>query len=125
VLPAIKHAAEELRCLGVSGAQGAGPSLRQAARSAAEVLRAGDQTSQQISKLHADAMRVGIAYHPNISTIAPRPTFVFTIDRTFHGLCNYINTASPDMTMIPKRPEHFLFSAVAYVAKLRSSSYHV
>lgn len=58
VLPAMKHAAEELRCLGVSGAEGAGPSLRQAARSANEVLRANDRTSQQISKLHADAMRV-------------------------------------------------------------------
>ena len=69
VLPAMKHAAEELRCLGVSGAEGAGRSLRQAARSANEVLRAGDQTSQQISKLHADAMRVGIAfqYHHHCS----------------------------------------------------------
>ena len=86
VLPAMKHAAEELRCLGVSGAEGAGPSLRQAARSANEVLRAGDQTSQQISKLHADAMRVCIASYP--LPTAPRPTFVCKIDRTFPGLCD-------------------------------------
>lgn len=59
VLPAMKHAAEELRCLGVGGSGGGGgPSVRQAAKSANEILRAGNSTSRQISQLHADAMKV-------------------------------------------------------------------
>ncbi len=51
VLPAMKHAAEELRSLGVSPGGGT-PSLRQAARSSSAVLNGGDGASERILQLH-------------------------------------------------------------------------
>lgn len=60
VLPAMKHAAEELRAQREgAGAGGGVPSLRQAARSADAVLRASDDVAARVEALHAAAMKVG------------------------------------------------------------------
>lgn len=58
MLPAMKHAAEELRLLGMSPGGGA-PSLRQAARSSSAVLNVGGSASEQILQLQAAATKVG------------------------------------------------------------------
>ena len=71
VLPAMKHAAEELRIQqqqqeGAQQQPGAQqgsspPSLRQAARSANAVLQAGDDSAARVDALHAAAMKVPTA----------------------------------------------------------------
>ncbi|BDA48962.1 hypothetical protein COCOBI_13-0720 [Coccomyxa sp. Obi] len=56
VLPAMKHAAEELRMLGVVSGDGVAPTVRQATRTANEILRTNDDTTRGIRKLHREAM---------------------------------------------------------------------
>ena len=58
VLPAMKHAAEELRALGVASDDGKAPTVRQATRTANDILRANDDTTHRIRKLHRDALTV-------------------------------------------------------------------
>ena len=61
----MKHAVEELRAQREGAdAGGGGPSLRQAARSADAVLRAGDDVAARVEALHAAAMKVGSREEP-------------------------------------------------------------
>ncbi|CAL8463840.1 g3374 [Coccomyxa elongata] len=56
VLPAMKHAAEELRMLGVVSGNSVAPTVRQATRTANEILQADLDVTRRIRKLHRDVL---------------------------------------------------------------------
>ena len=64
----MKHAAEELRMLGVAGGGGKAPTVREATRTANDILRANDETTHRIRKLHRDAMTVRGSFAPATRT---------------------------------------------------------